>query len=1044
MIGFKEKPSSDEELLHLLHPLVKEWFFSRFESFSLPQRFAVVDIHSRKNVLVSAPTGATKTLTGFLSILNELVDSSIKGILQDKVYCIYVSPLKALNYDIEVNLLRPLKEMEELHGSPLGIRIATRTGDTTAKEKQGMLKKPPHILITTPESLAIMLASKRFKTYLISVDWCIIDEIHALAENKRGVHLSLTLELLSHISPHLTRVGLSATISPLDKIAHYLVGKDRPCTIIDVTFMKDLDLKVLCPVKNLIDVTYGELHNAQYNLLHDLIQKHQTTLIFTNTRAGAERVVHFLKEKFPQEYTGSNIGAHHGSLSKEVRHHIESNLRDGKFKVVVSSTSLELGIDIGYIDLVILLGSPKSVARALQRCGRSGHQLNKVAKGRLVVLDRDDLVECSVLLKNAKEHKIDTINIPHLCLDVLSQQIIGIVLSEPMTITELYNLITKSYSFSELSYGEFMDVIKFLSGEYTSLEERYVYAKIWISEDGIVRARGKMGRVIYMTNIGTIPDETHITVKLGEQVLGSIDEGFLEKLKPGDVFVLGGQTYEFRYARGMVMQVKGTVDRPPTVPRWFSEMLPLSFDLAMDISRFRRLIREKLEKGRSRDEIVSFIHDYVYVDDNAAEAIYNYMEEQYKYLIIPHDKEIVIECYDDGSQIYYLFHSLFGRRVNDCLSRAIAFVIARTEHRDTEVGINDNGFYITSSKRINIRRALSFLLSEKFTLLLNSALESSEVLRRRFRHAAGRSFMILRNYKGKQKRVGRQQVSSQILINAVKRISNDFPILKESRREVLEDLMDIKNTKIILRSLESGSMNIVEKSTAIPSPFAFNLILQGFSDIIKIEDRQTFLMRMHESVLWKIDKKENSSILDLSQKQDVAPLNLKDFIRKFPKESLTMEQRRIIKLILRLDIAESEKTVLIDFIKGNKDPDVFEEIRNKKEEIILKWPKELSVYLIRMAEEGFSYTDFWEKESEKENFEKIRKTEELKKDLLFAARRLNLTPDLYENLLNTIDDPKNLSSESKQFIDELLRGTIPKQWSDNLIKYFRKVIRIFV
>ncbi|MFH1210439.1 MAG: DEAD/DEAH box helicase, partial [archaeon] len=453
MLEFKTKPDKESDLKELLHPIVGKWFFSRFKSFSLPQLYGVMEVHKRNNILISAPTGATKTLTGFLSIINELIDLSEKDMLEDRVYCVYISPLKALNNDIEVNLSTPLVEMERVTGRGLGIRVAVRTGDTTTSEKAAMLKHPPHILITTPESLAILLSSSKFVDHLRNVQWVVVDEVHALAENKRGVHLSVSLERLQELSKHITRVGLSATIAPLEDVAQFLVGydngKERDCKIVNVQFMKQLDIKVLSPVPDLIDVSHSLMHNKMYKLMDELIQQHKTTLIFTNTRAATERVVHHLKEKFPKNYA-ENIGAHHGSLSKEHRTDIERRLREGKLKVVVSSTSLELGIDIGYVDLVILLGSPKSVARALQRIGRSGHRLHETTKGRVIVLDRDDLIECAVMLKSAVEKKIDRIHIPTNCLDVLAQHIFGIAISERVYIDHLFNMIKRSYCYRNL------------------------------------------------------------------------------------------------------------------------------------------------------------------------------------------------------------------------------------------------------------------------------------------------------------------------------------------------------------------------------------------------------------------------------------------------------------------------------------------------------------------------------------------------------------------------------------------------------------------
>lgn len=865
MITYKTVPNKSEELVHILNPTVLRWFYSRFREFSLPQLYGVYEIHCRKNILVTAPTGATKTLTGFLSILNELVDSAQKGILQDKVYCIYVSPLKALSNDIEKNLLGPLREIDAIQGKPLGIRVGVRTGDTTPAAKQKMAHKPPHILITTPESLAIMLTSLKFRDLLRAVDWCIIDEIHALAENKRGVHLSLSLERLQRLSPALCRIGLSATVAPLEEVALFLVGTNRDCLVVDVQFVKHLDLKVISPVNDLINTTYEELNAKLYHLIDKLIHEHKTTLVFTNTRAGTERVVHHLKTLFPKKYVELGeeppgtvktlIGAHHGSLSKGHRLMIEEKLRKGELKACVSSTSLELGIDIGYIDLVICLGSPKSVARFLQRAGRAGHKLHETVKARIVVLDRDDLVECSVLLKSAKERRIDKLHIPQNCLDVLAQQILGIALESVIEVKDLYTLITKSYCYRSLSPDYLIQVIEYLAGEFTNLEDRHVYAKIW-HKDGRIGSRGKMTRVIFMTNIGTIPDETGVAVKIGAEPIGMIDEQFLERLKQGDIFVLGGECYEFKHAKGMVAYVTAAVGRRPTVPSWASEMLPLSFDLGLEIGKFRQYMHERFEKKEAKQDILVFIHDYLYVDENAAEAIYSYMKEQYDYAVLPHAKQILVEQYFDGEKHYCIFHASYGRRVHDVLSRALAFAVGRSQHKDVEIGVNDHGFYLSYENAVNVMGAFDLLSAEELRPVMEIAIDKSELLRRRFRHCACRALMILRTYMGHTKRVGRQQVSSMLLLNAVRRISDTFCILQEAKREVLEDVMDVEHAMHVLHMVEEKQVVLKEIKTQIPSPFAHALILQGYSDVLRIEDRIEFLKKMHAMVMAKIGLKK--------------------------------------------------------------------------------------------------------------------------------------------------------------------------------------------
>lgn len=952
MITFKEKPNSAEQINNILNPIVKKWFFTKFKEYSLPQLFGVMEIHSRNNILVSAPTGATKTLTGFLSILNEIIDSAEKGILEDKIYCVYISPLKALNNDIQKNLIEPLKEMEEIADKKLGIRVRVRTGDTPTSQRAAMTKKPPHILITTPESLAILLSTKKFREHLRNVQWCIIDEIHAIAENKRGVHLSLSMERLQKLSTYMTRIGLSATVAPLEEIAKFLVGDLRPCKIVNVQFIKKLDLKVLSAVPDFMNVSHEEMHQKMYQLIDKLVQDHRTTLIFTNTRSATERVVHHLKERFPKNYT-ENIGAHHGSLSKSLRLKIENSLREGKLKVVVCSTSLELGIDIGYIDLVILLGSPKSVARAIQRCGRSGHQLHDTTKGRIIVLDRDDLVECSVLLKEAVEKKIDRIHIPTNCLDVLAQHIYGIAIADKININDLFKLIGRSYCYKDLTRKDFNDIINYLSGKF-ALEDRHIYAKIWYDEKtGMVGSRGMMARVIYMTNIGTIPEESFVTVKVGSDIIGHIDEGFLERLKRGDVFTLGGNVYMFLFSRGMVAQVSASVSRPPTIPSWFSEMLPLSFDLSLAIGKFRRLMEDKFKAKRSKKEIVDFVLDYLYVDKYGANALYEYFKEQFLYASIPNDKKIVIENYKDKEKHYSVFHTLYGRRVNDCLSRAVAFSIFRSQHKDVEIGIIDNGFYLASEKSFQARKALSLLEAKELNRIMDEAIEKTEVLKRRFRHCATRSLMILRNYKGRKKRVGRQQVSSMILYSALKRIDPNFSIIKEAKREVLEDLMDIDNTKKIIDGIEKGEIKVKEINTIMPSPFAFMIGLMGHIDVLRMEERMEFLKRMHTQVLAKIGMKHK----DVKIKEEVEEFDYeKEWKKSEEKKEAEKDEKKeeLKKLAWNVKkVPGYAKREIIRMIDGDKDirPDVLRAIEKYKDEIKQDWPVKLQKFIFKRAKE---------------------------------------------------------------------------------------------
>ena len=855
---FDAELREDKELMNILNPLVKEWFFSKFQSFSLPQRFGVMSVWERRNILISAPTGSSKTLTAFLAIINYLVILAEKNQLENHIYAVYTSPLKALSNDIHKNLIEPLEEIYKIAESKniklQKIRVGLRTGDTTIAERNKMAKNSPHILVTTPESLAILLTTKKFVDYLRAVEFCIVDEIHAL-DNKRGVYLSITLERLNEVSliwP--VKIGLSATIAPLEEVAKFLVGigEDREVFIANVKLDKKLDIEVL-GVGDLVGENIG---TSMYDLMDSLIKEHKTTLIFTNTRSATERVVNHLKENFPTEYGDDNIAAHHSSLSKDFRFDIEEKLRDGKLKVVVCSTSLELGIDIGYIDLVIMLGSPKSSARALQRLGRAGHKLHEIAKGRFIILDRDDLVECSVIGKEMTEKKINKIYFPKNCLDVLSQQIYGMAIYKIWDVNELFSLIKKSYCYSNLSRNDFFDVISYLAGDY-ALEQNNIYAKIWYdAKTGQIGKKGKMARVMYLTNIGTIPEESFITVKLSpsNEPIGAIDEGFLERMKKGDVFVLGGKKYLYLYTRGMNVSVRSAVDRQPTIPSWFSEMLPLSFDSAMEINRFRTLMNERFKSKKKKSEIIDFIKEYLYLKSSTAESIYNYFNEQHNYLEIPDSSTLLVERYNSQKK-YLIFHSMYGRRVNDVLSRAIGFMLGRAGGRDVEMGINDTSFYLAGEK-MNIEKVMNFLKPENLEEVLKEAIERTDVLARRFRHCATRSLMILRNYKGMKKSVGKQNMKSHFVLAAVKKISSEFPILREARREVLEDLMDIENAKLVLQWIKEGRVKLKIRETELPSPFALGIIMQGHSDIIKIEDKQAFLKRMHELHLKGIKKEE--------------------------------------------------------------------------------------------------------------------------------------------------------------------------------------------
>ncbi len=886
MITYMDKPFDDRESLAMLNGYVSKWFTKNFEGLTPPQKFSFKLISERKNVLITAPTGSGKTMSGFVSIISRLFDYSLAGKLEEKVYCIYVSPLRALNNDIYNNLIKPLDEIYDIIKKEKGVKIikenirqvtiGVRTGDTSQQDRHKMLLKPPNILVTTPESLAILINSEKFVENLKDAEFIIIDEIHELANNKRGVHLSLSVARLEEIIGHqTTRIGLGATLYPLDEAAKFLVGynngKENDCIVVDASWSKKLEVKAMSPVEDMIYATDDEIDTAMYKELDRIIKSGKSTLIFTNTRSGTERVVFNLKRRFGY---GEDIAAHHGSLSRESRFEVEELLKKGSLKCVVSSTSLELGVDIGAIDTVVQLGSPKSVTRAVQRIGRAGHSYKATAKGEMIVLNRDDLIECAIMLDSVIKRRLDSFVVPKNALDVLAQHIIGMSLTKKWEVGEAYEVVKRAYAYHDLERGDFDYLINYLAGNYVELESRKVYAKIWYDEkEGTFGKRGKLAKATYMLNLGTIPDEVTVRVfDSNKKWIGNIEEEFLTKLKKGDIFSLGGRLYEFAYANGMKAYVTIAQTNTPTIPPWFSEQLPLSYELANDIGEFRgnlsKMLREYAEKKKitkfsKKVEIPQNIDSYISalpIDDNSKHLIFNYFLEQLLFADeIPTNRllliEITREAKEDGN--YIIFHSLFGRRINDTLSRAIAIEIAEMFDVDVNISINDNGFIFSTEEPLEItartmKDIISDISSTGLLQMLKKNIRSTELMRRKFRHVAARSFMILKNYQGYKISVAKQQINSQLIFKTAEEIDPDFPVIKETYREIFNETMDLPRTSALVSRLAKGDVKYKIIKTAVPSPFAHSMLTFGHADSIQMRERHAHLQKLHELVLKRI------------------------------------------------------------------------------------------------------------------------------------------------------------------------------------------------
>jgi ATP-dependent Lhr-like helicase len=872
MVEVVTEVPEDVEVVKLLRPYTYSWFYKKYGNFTPAQLMAIPHIKSGRNVLISSPTGSGKTLAAFLAILDDLFRLGESKELEDSIYVVYVSPLRALNNDMRRNLSEPIEGISaEARSSGIEVpevRLAVRTSDTLPYEKQKMLKKPPHILITTPESLAIALSAPKFRALMSSVRWVVIDEVHELASSKRGAHLSLSLERLEELtSRSFQRIGLSATISPLDEVAKFLVGYDndgnlRDCVVVDARFVKPMEIEVVCPKVDIVRASAEELNNAIYDVLTDVVKRHRTTLVFTNTRSATERVVFKLKKIFEKEgvVDADEIEAHHSSLSRDVRLEVEEKLKKGDLRCVVSSTSLELGIDIGYIDAVVLLSSPKSVTRLIQRVGRSGHNVRDVSKGYLIAVDRDDLVEVTVLAKLAIERKLDNVRIPKKPLDVLAQHLVGMSLERRWRVDEAYRVIRRSYNYSELTMDELVKVLRYLAGRFEEeLEGLNIYAKIWFDEFEGVFGRKRGSRMIYYLNVGAIPDEAKVRVFLDTgKYVGDLEEGFVEYLEPGDIFVLGGRTYEFLRSEGMKVVVRRVEGVRPTVPSWFSEMLPLSFDSALKVAEFRGYVKDLIIKYGVDGAINRLVSEYG-VDYDVGRYIVDYVYEEFKYLgLVPDNKLYVVEVWEDldSRSVNIIFHYLLGRRVNDALSRAYASIISDLLGVNVRVTVTDNGFMLTIPKNPEfsisvIKELVSSVRSDNIVSILKRSLRNSELLKRRFRHCAERALALLRRYKGVDTSISRRQVSSETLLKVASKLDG-YPILDEAYREVLEDYMDVENAKKVLKLIEDGLVSVEVVKVLIPSPFAHNIVAHGYSDVVLMEDRRKLLIRLYEAVMSRL------------------------------------------------------------------------------------------------------------------------------------------------------------------------------------------------
>jgi len=852
--------------LDYFHPAVKDWFNRQFNAATSAQLAAWPSIKQHQPTLIAAPTGSGKTLAAFLAAIDDLVREGLNEGLKDNTHILYVSPLKALSNDIQKNLQQPLNGIRDSlleNGYPdVAIRAQVRTGDTSQAERQQMKKTPPHILVTTPESLYILLTSDSGRQILSTVRSVIVDEIHALAGNKRGAHLSLSLARLDTICPSPpNRIGLSATQKPIENIADYLCGISKlreHCNIIDTGHKRQRDLAIQLTGTPLQAVMANETWCEIYDQLEQLIEQHSTTLIFVNTRRLAERAAHHLAERIGEEF----VTAHHGSLSKEHRLHAEQRLKAGKLKALVATASLELGIDIGDIDLVCQLGSPGSIAAFLQRVGRSGHAVGALPKGRIFPLSRDDLLESVALIDAIEQGELDTITIPDAPLDVLSQQLVAEIASREWNEQELLNTFKSAWPYRDLQPHQYQQIIKMLSEGFTLKRGR---RGAYLHHDAInKKLRGRRGaKLVAVLNGGAIPDQFDYDVIMQPQghFVGTLNEDFAFESLPGDIFQLGNTSYRMLKIENGRVFVEDAHGEPPTIPFWFGEAPGRTNELSRAVSDFRDQASQQLDRGL--ESTISWLKERYQLDDSAATQLAEYLAASKAALgTLPTQDTIVFERFlDETGDMHLVIHSPFGSRVNRAWGLALRKRFCRKFNFELQAAANEDNIVISlgATHSFPLEEVAHYLNPNNAKDILTQALLDAPMFPTHWRWNANIALAVPRNRNGKKVPAYFQRNDAEDLIALVfpdqiacfenlqgDREIPDHPLVKQAINDCLYDIMDADGLVELLTRIKSNDVNIVCRDLNAPSPMSQEVINSkpyAFLDDTPAEERRTLAIQ---------------------------------------------------------------------------------------------------------------------------------------------------------------------------------------------------------
>ncbi len=849
------------------HPAVAGWFSRSFPAPTPAQAAAWPLVRAGRSTLVAAPTGSGKTLTAFLAAIDALVQQGLtEGGLVDGTQVLYVSPLKALSNDIHINLEQPLAgigaELQRLGLPPVDIRTAVRTGDTPQAERNAMRKRVPHILVTTPESLYVLLGSESGRQMLRDVRSVIVDEIHAIAGNKRGSHLALSLERLEALCERpLVRVGLSATQKPIDAVARFLVGTERPCEIVDIGHGRARDLALEVPPVPLEAVMSNDAWALVYDRLAALAGEHRTTLVFVNTRRMAERTTRHLAERLG----GAVVAAHHGSLAREQRLTAEQKLKRGELRVLVATASLELGIDIGDVELVCQLGSPRSIAAFLQRVGRAGHQVAGVSKGRLFPSSRDDLIECAALLDAVRRGELDTLRIPPAPLDVLAQQIVAEVSSREWQEDALLALLRRAMPYAVLDDDTYQALLRMLAEGYTT---RHGARGAYLHRDLATRSlRGRRGgRLTALTSGGTIADNSDYAVLLEPQGLniGTVNEDFAVESLAGDVFQLGNTSYRILKIEAGRVRVEDAQGMPPSIPFWLGEAPGRSDELSFAVARLRGEIGQRLASAESQaaerlQPVIDWLADTPGIPREAAQQIVEYLSRARAALgALPTQRRLIMErFFDESGGTQLVIHSPYGSRINRAWGLALRKRFCRTFNFELQAAATEDAIILSlsTSHSFALDEVWRYLHSASAEQVLIQALLDAPLFGVRWRWIATTALALPRMAGGRKVAPQLQRMKSEDLLATVfpdqvaclenivgEREIPDHPLVRQTLDDCLHEAMDSEGWLALLRRMESGEVELLTRDLPAPSPLAMEILgarPYAFLDDAPLEERRT-------------------------------------------------------------------------------------------------------------------------------------------------------------------------------------------------------------